>query len=172
MIRKVYRSLIRNLNSIRTGWYTWVIKTQAKSVGTNLTVNHKSHVTENTILGNNVNFNGMCIQGHGDVMIGDNFHSGEDILIITQNHNYEGEKIPYDESNILKPVTINDNVWIGTRVTILGGVVIGEGAIIQAGSTVVSDIPDCAIAGGHPAKVFAYRNKEHYYDLKKKEQYH
>lgn len=35
-----------------------------------------------------------------------------------------------------------------------GGVTIGEGAIIQAGSVVVSDIPKYAIAGGSPAKVF------------------
>lgn len=54
----------------------------------------------------------------------------------------------------------------------IGGVVIGEGAIIQAGSVVVSDVPDCAIAGGHPAKVFSYRNKEHYYQLKKEKRFH
>ena len=49
---------------------------------------------------------------------------------------------------------------------ILSGVKVGEGAIIQAGSVVVSDIPPCAIAGGHPAKVFKYRDKAHYDKLK------
>ena len=48
----------------------------------------------------------------------------------------------------------------------LAGVTIGEGAIIQAGSVVVSNIPDYAIAGGHPAKVFKYRDIEHYTKLK------
>ena len=47
-----------------------------------------------------------------------------------------------------------------------GGVTIGEGAIIQAGSVVVSDIPKYAIAGGHPAKVFKYRDIDHYERLK------
>lgn len=61
---------------------------------------------------------------------------------------------------------IEDNVWLGQNVTILQGVKIGEGAIIQAGSVVVSDIPACSIAGGHPAKVFKMRNEQHYYDLK------
>lgn len=51
-------------------------------------------------------------------------------------------------------------------VIVLGGVTIGEGAIIQAGSVVVSDIPDCAIAGGHPAKVFKDRDQDHYHRLK------
>ena len=49
---------------------------------------------------------------------------------------------------------------------VLGGVTLGEGCIIQAGSVVVSDIPDCAIAGGHPAKVFKYRDIRHYEELK------
>lgn len=53
-----------------------------------------------------------------------------------------------------------------------GGVLIGEGAIIQAGSVVVSDIPACAIAGGHPAKVFKFRDKEHYYRLKEEGKFH
>ena len=60
----------------------------------------------------------------------------------------------YDETTIDGDVVIEDNVWLGQNVTILQGVKIGEGAIIQAGSVVVSDIPSCSIAGGHPAKVF------------------
>lgn len=99
--------------------------------------------------------------------IGDNFHSGGELILITQDHNYEGESIPYDDTYILKDIIIEDNVWVGTRCIILGGVTIGEGAIIQAGSTVVSDIPKYAIAGGHPAKVFSYRNQDHYRNLKK-----
>jgi len=54
----------------------------------------------------------------------------------------------------------------------LGGVRIGEGAIVQAGSVVVHDIPKCAIVGGNPAKVFKYRNKVHYYELKKAGRFH
>lgn len=138
----------------------------AKSVGKGLKVNGRSGVTPNTILGNNVNFNGMTISGKGQVVIGDNFHSGPECRIITSFHNYEGKKIPYDSTYIHKDVNIQDNVWLGTRVIILGGVTIHEGAIIQAGSTVVSDIPKGGIAGGHPAKVFKYRDLEHYDELK------
>ncbi|WP_242984146.1 hypothetical protein [Clostridium putrefaciens] len=49
---------------------------------------------------------------------------------------------------------------------VLSGITIGEGAIIQAGSVVVKDIPKCSIAGGSPAKVFKYRDIEHYKELK------
>lgn len=54
----------------------------------------------------------------------------------------------------------------------LGGVKIGEGAIIQAGSVVTRNIPSCAVAGGHPAVVFKYRDKEHYYKLKSEGKFH
>ena len=48
---------------------------------------------------------------------------------------------------------------------------IGEGAIIQGGAVVHGEIPPLAIAGGNPAKVFKYRNKEHYEQLKKENKF-
>lgn len=69
-------------------------------------------------------------------------------------------------------MVIKDCVWLGNNVIILGGVTIGEGAIIQAGSVVCKDIPDFAIAGGHPAKAFKFRDKEHYLELKEKKKFY
>ena len=130
-------------------------------------------LSKRTYLGKNCHFNGLRIIGGGKVVIGDNFHSGTDIIIITQNHNYnKGEAIPYDSKRIYKDVIIKDNVWIGSRVTILGGIRIGEGAIIQAGSVVAIDIPKYAIAGGHPAEPFDYRDIKHYEKLKKEGKFH
>ena len=48
---------------------------------------------------------------------------------------------------------------------------IGEGAIIQGGSVVHGEIPPCAIAGGNPAKVFKYRDIEHYNKLKNEKKF-
>lgn len=136
-------------------------------------INSKNVVlTPNTILGKNPNFNGLKIRGHGRVTFGDNFHSGENCLIITDFHNYQGGAIPYDDTVITKDVTIGDNVWIGVNVIILGGVTIGEGAIIQAGAVVVRDIPEFGIAGGNPATVFKYRDIEHYKKLKEEKKFH
>lgn len=90
----------------------------------------------------------MRIKGRGKCTIGCYFHSGEDCLIITSNHNFDyGTEIPYDDTDICKEVEIADFVWLGSRVIILPGVKIGEGAVIQAGAVVVSDIPKYAIAG-------------------------
>ena len=158
---------------LKNKYYRDVIIEQAKSYTLPLRVNGKSMINKNTYLGKNVNFNGMMIYGKGKVVIGDNFHSGTNCQMITQIHNYDGgEEIPYDSTYILKDIIIEDNVWIGNNVIILGGVTIGEGAIIQAGSVVVNDIPKYAIAGGHPARVFANRDIEHYERLKEQKKYH
>ena len=88
-------------------------------------------------------------------------------MIITQNHNYDtGNAIPYDDTYAYKDVEIGDFVWLGTRVMILPGTTIGEGAIIQAGAVVHGNIPPYAIVGGNPAKVFKYRDIEHFKALK------
>lgn len=50
-------------------------------------------------------------------------------------------------------VIIKDDAWLGTGVTVLPGVTVGEGSVIAAGAVVTSDIPDYSIAGGIPAKV-------------------
>lgn len=155
------------LKKVITYFCTKIVKKNAKSYGDGLRVNGLSTVTDLTKLGKNVNFNGMKITGRGNVEIGDNFHSGSGCLIMTSFHNYDnGKCIPYDNTNINKDVIISDNVWLGSRVIVLGGVKIGEGAVIQAGSVVVSDIPKYSIAGGHPAVVFKQRDIEHYERLK------
>lgn len=147
-------------------YYTNKVKIQAGKVGKRLIVNGKSSLTKQSTIGDFVNFNGMFINGVGEVSIGDYFHSGVDCLIITSNHNYKGGKIPYDEKHIKKSIIIEDFVWMGSKVIVIGNVRIGEGAIIQAGSVVTSDIPKYGIAGGNPAKVFMYRDKVHFEKLK------
>lgn len=161
MIKKIFQFI-----------YTTIVKFEARSYGLHLKVNHYSVVNKNVVLGNNVNFNGIRITGGGKVIIGNNFHSGRECIMISQNHNYEGTKIPYDETYVKKDIIIEDNVWLGDRVIVLGGNTIGEGAIIQAGSVVTSDIPKCAIAGGHPATVFSHRDINHYQTLKARGEYH
>lgn len=167
------KTLIKHYRRNRSRLFKALVIKKIKSYGSGFSVHGRSYVNRNTYLGNNVKFNGMKIIGEGRVEIGDNFHSGEGCLMITQTHNYDtGEAIPYDSSYIYREVAVKDNVWLGSRVIVLGGVTIGEGAIIQAGSVVVKDVPDFAIAGGHPAKVFKYRDIEHYKRLKEQKKFH
>jgi acetyltransferase-like isoleucine patch superfamily enzyme len=60
-----------------------------------------------------------------------------------------------------KGIVIEDNVWIGSKATILDGVVIGSGAVIGAGAVVTHSIPAQSIAVGVPAKIIASRDPSH-----------
>lgn len=171
---KLLQGLYGRTRGLLRAHYRSRVLITAASVGPGLRVNGKTNVTPTTHLGKNVHFNGMRIQGCGQVRIGDNFHSGPDCLMIAEIHDFDtGNAIPYDTARYLeRPITIEDNVWLGSRVIVLGGVTIGEGSIIQAGSCVVSDIPKYAIAGGHPAKAFKQRDIDHYERLKAAGRFH
>lgn len=166
VLHKTIRYIIRFPNWI-------MIHMISQTCGKHLHVNGYTRVNSNTYLGNNVSFNGMKIIGRGQVIIGDYFHSGEECIMISENHNYDkGSEIPYDSTVIEKPISIGDCVWMGSRVTVLGGISIGEGAVIQAGSVVVKDIPPMAVVGGNPAIVIKYRDIEHYRLLKENRKFH
>ena len=152
--------------------YTFLATFKFKNYRTKPNIFGYTKFNSSTTLGTNTNFNGFKVFGKGTVKIGDNFHSGSGCILITQVHDYEGKKIPYDENYKTKKIVIEDNVWLGLNVFILSSCTIGEGSILQAGSVVVSDIPKYAIAGGNPAKVFKYRNKTHYNNLKNENKFH
>jgi len=57
------------------------------------------------------------------------------------------------------PVRIKKGAWLGLHSIVLGGVTIGEGAVIAAGAVVTKDVPDFALAGGVPAKVIKFLPK-------------
>ena len=155
------------LKQLYTKFNTFISLLSGVRHGDKVKCNFRCKFTSNTRIGNNCHFNGMKISGNGNVIIGDNFHSGKNIRILTTFHNFDkGTALPYDNTSYDRDVIIEDNVWLGEAVMILGGVTIGEGAVIQAGSVVCKDVPPLAIAGGHPAVPFKYRDEEHYYRLK------
>lgn len=58
------------------------------------------------------------------------------------------------------PIRIGEGAWLGFGVIVLGGVSIGRGTVVGAGSIVTHDLPDNAIAVGSPARVVRYREPE------------
>lgn len=123
-------------------------------------------------LGNNVHINkNAIIRAEGGVRIGDNTHIGKNLVIYSINHDYNGSCLPYDEHNILKPVSVGKNVWIGINVCITPGVSIGDGAIIGMGSVISKDVESLEIVGSLGHRVLKERNRSHYDRLNKAESF-
>ena len=71
---------------------------------------------------------------------------------------YSGvEKLSPDRDFNPHQVVVGNDVWIGARATIMGGVHIGSGAVVAGGAVVTKDVPPYAIVGGNPAKFIKYR---------------
>ena len=92
-----------------------------------------------------------------EVTLGRNCLIGDRVIIADQDGHpldadarRRGESVPRGH---IRPVVIEDDVWIGTRAVILKGVRIGRGAIVGAGSVVTSDVPPNTVACGNPARV-------------------
>ena len=157
---------------IKGAYFRAQVRAKAATVGEDLRVWGPTAVTGQTYIGDHCNFNGLRIRGRGRVSVGNYFHSGDGCQIITHVHNYEGNAIPYDDTVLHRDVTIGDFVWFGSNVLVLGGVEIGEGAIVQAGAVVVKSVPRCAIVGGNPAQVFKMRDLAHFERLKAEGKFH
>lgn len=144
------------------------VRRKVKKIGCDFLCGGHAKLTRHTEIGDHVALMGVVASGNGRLVFGDYVRAGEGLMIYTRNHNYHGTALPYDTTYIAKDVLIDEFVWIGAQVILLPGTHIGEGAIIQAGSVVHGEIPPLAIAGGNPAKVFAWRDRDHYYSLKEK----
>ena len=118
---------------------------------------------ENVSLGDNIHINeNAYIRAEGGLSIGDHTHISRNLVLYTRNHNYEGDRLPFDEKQKLKPVEIGRNVWIGVNVTITPGTTIGDGAIIGMGTTVSGNVPPLAIVGSAKQQIIKMRNEKHY----------
>ena len=99
---------------------------------------------------------------NAEIHIGNRVMIAPNVQIYTASHptlpqerlidNWEGVSPTYFRT-YAKPVTIEDNVWIGGGAIILPGVTIGKNAVIGAGSVVNKSIPENCVAAGNPCKV-------------------
>ncbi|MCX5829579.1 MAG: acyltransferase [Deltaproteobacteria bacterium] len=101
---------------------------------------------------------GTIIDGRGGITIGDDVMIGPHAVIYSSSHDTTQLDRPMTGlDHILKPVLIEDNVWIGAHTSILGGIVIGKGAIVAAGAVVVDDVANNCIVAGVPARITGKR---------------
>ena len=89
----------------------------------------------------------------GKLKIGNCVDIAQECNIWTLQHDYDSDIY----ASVGDGVTIEDYVWLASRVTILPGVTIGRGSVIGTCSVVTKDIPPMSIAVGIPAKVIGKR---------------
>lgn len=110
-------------------------------------------------IGNNVGIGEFAyLGGAGGLEIGDDCIIGQYFSCHPENHNYgDSESLIRLQGVTRKGIMIGKNCWIGSRVTILDGVAVGDGCIIAAGAVVTKSFPANSIIGGVPAKLLKAR---------------
>jgi acetyltransferase-like isoleucine patch superfamily enzyme len=103
-----------------------------------------------------VNF-GCTFLALGGITIEDGVFIGPHCVLATE---YHPENPKTRHSLLTKPIVVKRNAWLGANVTVLGGVTIGENAIVAAGSVVTKDVPDNMVVAGSPARVIREIKKE------------
>lgn len=111
------------------------------------------------IIGDDCNFGAFThITCSNKIIIKNNLLSGKWVTISDNNHgNTDLDSLsihPIEREIVSKgSVIIEDDVWIGDKVTILSNVVIGKGAVVAANSVVTKSVPSYSVVAGNPAKI-------------------
>lgn len=129
------------------------ILSQLKSHGEDVFIHQPTYLSglSNITIGNHVVINAFVhIWGEGGVSIGDNCMIASHCAITSLTHSKESQL--FNQVNLALPVSIGNNVWIGTHAIILPGVTIGDNVVIGAGALVNKDIPSNGVYAGTPAK--------------------
>lgn len=131
-----------------------------RECGTNVNIEKGAHFSSEISLGNNSGI-GINAQIAPYVSIGNDVMMGPDCMMYTRNHGMERTGVPMwrQEFTKPKPIVIEDDVWIGSRVIILPGVHIGKGSVIGAGAVVTKNVEPYSVVGGNPAKLIRKRDK-------------
>ncbi len=99
--------------------------------------------------------------GHAGIQIGRDVLLANDVQIICGNHAFSRRDVPIRaQPPEGKPIVIEDDVWLGASAIVLGGVTVGQGSVVGAGSVVTHSIPPYSIARGVPARVVGVRGEE------------
>lgn len=115
--------------------------------GNNISIGNHSGIGECSILGQDE-----------EIKIGNNVLIGPHLMIFTQNHNFSDRtKLIREQGATRKPVIIEDDVWIGARVILLPGVILGRGSVVAAGAVVTKSFPPFSVIGGVPARIIGNR---------------
>lgn len=133
-------------------------KGMLNQVGKNINIERGAQFSTKVEIGDNSGIGLNCFIS-GKTLIGKNVMMAPEVYIYTFNHSFGRTDIPMCEQgrDEEEPVIIEDDVWIGSRTTILPGVKIGRGSIIGAMSVVTKNVEAYTVVAGNPAKTIKSR---------------
>jgi acetyltransferase-like isoleucine patch superfamily enzyme len=132
----------------------WAFRLGSLGQGSNIYPAVQIYTPSHVRIGNNVTINSFVhIWGTGGVEIGDDSLIAAHTVITSQSHSASAlaDGKLYRETLDLAPVKIGRNVWIGSNVTILPGIEIGDNAVIAAGAVVARSVLSDTLVAGVPA---------------------
>ena len=137
-----------------------LVKTIFKKCGKNVNVEQGAYFQNgfDIEIGDNSGI-GINAQLPNNVIIGNNVLMGPEVMIFSSAHLYSNKDILIREqgNDETQQVIIDDDVWIGARAIILGGIRINKGAVIGAGSVVTKDVEAYSVVAGVPAREIKQR---------------
>ncbi len=127
--------------------------------GTNVNVDKGARICSGISIGDNSGIGENSYLLSSEIYIGNDVMMGPECMMYTSNHVIEDTSRPMWHQGFTdpEPIVIEDDVWIGARVIILGGVTIGKGSVIGAGSVVTKSVEPYSIVVGNPAKLIKMR---------------
>lgn len=99
-----------------------------------------------------VNF-GMTILDSAPVTVGDRTMFGPNCELITVGHPVQDLEMRRAGWERGQPITIGDDCWFGSRVSVMPGVSVGDRCVIASGALLTKDVPDDSLVMGTPGKV-------------------
>ena len=119
-------------------------------IGTNITFVRPDRLT----IGNNTSIHEGCyIDASGTVIIGSNVSIAHGVSIVSFNHSYSDQNTPIKEQPLIyEPIVIENNVWIGCKVTLLAGTTIKSRTVVAANAVCNKIYEKGIIIGGLPGK--------------------
>ena len=143
-----------------------MLREQLGSVGTNVSAGDGLIIGfgDNIPIGKNVSINYRCMLiDCNTISIGNDVLIAPGVQMNTASHpthleerltpDWDPSSGEYRWRTYALPIRIGNGCWIGANAVILGGVSIGDGAVVAAGAVVTKDIPPHVLAAGVPAKV-------------------
>ena len=138
----------------------------ARLKGCDVTVGARTYIASGTFFSSGKKFMlgadtyiGRNVSLSCDLCLGSSVLVASSVAFVGGDHKIDGIDCNIKDAgrDVIKPITVEDNVWVGHGAVILHGVTLNSGCVVAAGSIVTKDVPPNAVVGGNPASLIRFR---------------